>query len=335
MQQTIFGRTGLSVSRTGFGCIPIQRIPFEESTRILRRAYESGITLYDTATGYTTSEERIGIALGDVRKNIVLCTKTSAISPEEITKNIDNSLKMMKTDYIDVMQIHNPSFLPKPGDEDGIYDTYHKAKEQGKIRHISISAHGMRVATEAVTSGLYDTLQFPFSYISSPDELALIDLCKEHNVGILAMKGLCGGLLTNAKAAFAFLRQYENVIPIWGIQKMEELEEFLECEDNPPVLDGAMQAAMDADKKELSGNFCRACGYCLPCPADIPIPMAARITLLMGRSLRENFITEQWQENMHRIDNCTACGNCLAHCPYGIDTPELLRSQKKQYFEML
>ena len=335
MQKTILGQTGLTVGRTGFGCIPIQRIPFEESTAILRHAYNNGVTLYDTANGYTTSEERIGIALSDVRENIVLCTKSPTNSPEAVMANIDNSLKMMKTDYIDVFQAHNPSFVPEPGGDDGIYDCLLKAKEQGKIRNIGISAHDIKVAREAVVSGLYSTLQFPFSYLSSENELTLIDLCKEYNVGILAMKGMCGGLLTNAKAAFAFLRQYENVIPIWGIQKMEELNEFLACEQSPPALDDAMLKAIEHDKVELASNFCRACGYCLPCPVGIPIPTAARITLLLRRMVRENFITDTWKENMRRIDDCTNCGKCMANCPYGIDAAELLKVQQKEYFKLV
>lgn len=335
MEQMILGRTGLKVGRTGFGAIPIQRISYEESTKILQYAYENGVTLYDTANGYTTSEERIGIALGHVRDKIVLCTKSAPLAPDAILKNLENSLKMMKTDYIDVFQVHNPSFVPKLGGEDGIYDLLLKAKAQGKIRHISITAHKKHLAEEAVLSGLYDTLQYPFSYLSSDDEMALIDLCREHNIGILAMKALCGGLLTNAKAAFAFLRQYDNALPIWGIQTIEEVEEFITYENNPPTLDDEILKAIEADKKELSGSFCRACGYCLPCPANIPIPMAARMSFLLGRMIAENFLGNEWQDNMKRINDCADCGHCKAHCPYELDVPALLRNQYDAYFKAL
>lgn len=335
MQQTIFGKTELTVGRTGFGCIPIQRISYDESTELLRHAYANGVTLYDTANGYTTSEERIGIALSHVRDKIVLCTKSSAKTPEALMANIDNSLKMLKTDYIDVFQVHNPSFVPRPGGEDGIYDCLLKAKEQGKIRHIGFTNHKLQIAQEAAESGLYSTIQFPLSYLSTPQELELIELCKQLNIGVLAMKGLCGGLLTNAKAAFAFLRQYENVIPIWGIQKMDELNEFLECELSPPALDNAMLSTIEADRAELAGNFCRGCGYCLPCPVNIPINTAARITFLLRRSVSKNFITDEWKENMRNIDKCTNCGKCSAACPYGINAAELLRIQQKEYFEMV
>ncbi|MDR0455302.1 MAG: aldo/keto reductase [Treponema sp.] len=335
MQQTTFGRTGLTVGRTGFGCIPIQRIPYEESAALLQRAYENGVTLYDTANLYGTSEERLGIALHHVRDKIVLCTKSLPLSPDKIMANIENSLRMLQTDYLDVFQFHNPSVVPRPGAEDGLYDCALKAKEQGKIRHIGISEHSKDRAREAVLSGLYDTLQYPLSYLSTEDELSLIDLCRQHNVGLLAMKGLCGGLLTNAKAAFAFLRQYDNVIPIWGMQKMSELNEFLLYENEPPLLDDILRGSIEADRAELSGSFCRSCGYCLPCPANIPIPNAARIIFLVQRSSKEYWLSPEWQKNMRLIDGCTNCGHCKQHCPYGLDTPALLKSQQEEYFKLV
>jgi len=335
MDQTIFGKTDLKVGRTGFGCIPIQRIPYDESTAILRRAYEGGVTCYDTANGYTTSEERIGIAFEGMRDKVVICTKSGAGTPDALMANLENSLKMMKTDYVDVLQFHNPSFVPMPGGEDGMYDCLKKAQQQGKVRHIGISAHKKEPAIEAVKSGLYAVLQFPISYLSSAEELAIIELCREHNVGLLAMKALCGGILNNAKAAFAFLRQYENVIPIWGIQKMDELEEFLRYEDNAPALDAAVLKEIEADKAELAGSFCRACGYCLPCPAQIPIPMAARMSFLMGRMPSERFLQDEWQENMRRIEDCSDCGNCTKHCPYELDVPGLLKEQRATYLKNL
>jgi len=335
MQQTTFGRTGLQVSRTSFGCIPIQRISYEESTALLQHAYENGVTLYDTAHGYTTSEDRIGTALHHVRDKIVLCTKSPAQTPNELMAHLDNSLRMLRTDYIDVLQFHGPKFVPRPGDENGLYDCIKKAQAQGKIRFIGLSAHMLHVAKEAVESELYDTLQFPFSYLSTPEELAVTELCRKHNVGILGMKALCGGILNNAKAAFAFLRQYENIVPIYGIQTREELDEFLRYEKNPPALDDALQKEIDKDRVELAETFCRACGYCLPCPANIPIPMASRMTFLLGRMVAKNFQTPEWQENMRRISDCTNCGNCIKHCPYELNVPELLKTHQEEYFKLL
>jgi len=335
MQKTTFGKTVLTVSRTGFGCIPIQRISYDESAALLRRAYDNGVTLYDTANAYTTSEDRIGTALHHVRDKIVLCTKSAAQTPDKLMEHIENSLRMLRTDYIDVFQLHNPSFVPLPEGEDGLYACALKAKEQGKIRHIGITAHSKDNAKKAILSGLYETLQYPFSYLSSAEELALIALCREHNIGFLAMKALCGGLISNAKAAFAFLRQYENVIPIWGMQKMQELDEFLSYENNPPPLDGNLLSAIEKDKADLQGSFCRCCGYCLPCPAGIPINNAARIIFLARRAVKEYWLSEEWQKNMRLIDNCTNCGHCKQHCPYGLDVPTLLKTQQAEFFKMV
>jgi aryl-alcohol dehydrogenase-like predicted oxidoreductase len=335
MQQKVFGRTGLTVGRTGFGCIPIQRISYEESTSLLQHAFDHGVTLYDTANAYTTSEERIGAALHHVRGNIVICTKSGSLSPDKLMENIENSLRMLRTDYIDVLQFHNPPFVPRPGEKDGLYDCVLKAKTQGKIRYIGITSHSKDRAREAVLSDLYDTLQYPLSYLSTDEELALAALCRVHNIGLIAMKGLCGGLITNAKAAFAFLWQYDNIIPIWGMQKITELDEFLSYEKEPPSLDRALQKAIEADKTELSGNFCRCCGYCLPCPAGIPINNAARITFLARRAVKEYWLSKEWQDNMRLIDNCTNCGHCKEHCPYGLDTPTLLKRQQKEFFKMV
>jgi len=333
MEKTNFGNTGLTVGRTGFGCIPIQRISYDESTTLLRKAFEGGVTLYDTATAYTTSEERIGIALGHVRDKIVICTKSGANNKEKLVEHVENSLRMLKTDYIDVFQFHNPKIMPKPGDE--VYDCLLAMKEKGMVRHIGISSHSKDVAREAVLSGLYETLQYPLSYLSSEDEIEIVKLCKDRKIGFLAMKAMGGGLLKNAKAAFAFQRQFEGVIPIWGIQFMEELDEFLQYEANPPTMDSKMLEEINSDKEELSDNFCRSCGYCLPCPAGIPIPNAARITFLLGRTVKSNFLTKEWQENMRRIDDCVECGSCLARCPYNIDIPNQLKRQQKGFYEIL
>jgi predicted aldo/keto reductase-like oxidoreductase len=130
------------------------------------------------------------------------------------------------------------------------------------------------------------------------------------------------------------LRQFENVIPIWGMQKMSELNEFLLYENEPPMLDDTLRESIEADRTELSGSFCRSCGYCLPCPANIPIPTAARITFLIRRTIKQNWLTPEWRKNMRLIDDCTACGHCKQHCPYGLDTPSLLKSQQQEYFKI-
>ena len=332
MQKIRLGKTDLMVSRSGFGAIPIQRIDDGDSTALLRAAFDGGINYYDTARGYTTSEHKIGLALGDVRDKIIIATKSGAQTGEQLEFDLKTSLSELNTDYIDVYQFHNPSFIPAPGEPNGLYDAALKAKASGRIRHIGITSHRLDLAINMVKSGLFETMQFPMSSLASDDEIELVRLCKEHDVGFVAMKGLAGGLITNAKSAFAFLRRFDNVIPIWGMQYMRELEEFLDYEQNPPDLDDAMQEIINQDRAKLLGGFCRACGYCLPCPAEIPIPMAARMELLLGRMDWRGLITESWQEMMGRINNCAGCRHCIENCPYNLDAPELLKLNL-EYFE--
>lgn len=331
MNSTCLGRTGLMVTRTGFGALPIQRVDFDTARSILRRAYEGGINFFDTARGYSDSEEKIGYALSDVRNDIIIATKSPGKDRAGVLKDVQTSLRNLKTDHVDLLQLHFPRELPDPNDPESSYAGLKEAQARGMAHHIGITNHRLDLAREAVTSGCYETLQFPLSAISSVEDLALIDLCREYGPGLIAMKALSGGLLTNIPAAFAFIRQYENVVPIWGIQRLEELEEFLALDATPPALDAAMQEAIERDRAELAADFCRGCGYCLPCPADIPIPMAARMKLLLRRAPAENFLTEAWHANMMRIKECRNCGQCMERCPYDLDTPRILRSMLEDY----
>ena len=328
-----FGSTGLRASVVGFGAIPIQRISADESTKILRKAFDAGVNLFDTARGYTDSEEKIGAALSHVRKDIILATKTHAANAGEYRADLDNSLKNLKTDYIDLYQFHNPDFVPRPSDENGLYQAALEAKKAGKIRHICISFHKLDLANEAVESGLFDSLQFPLSCISSDADIALAKKCEDAGMGFLAMKAMAGGLITNSKAAFAYLYHKSAAFPIWGIQHEWELDEFLAYEKNPPALDETLLADIEKTKAELSGSFCRGCGYCLPCPAGIPISTAARLSYMIGRARPERYLTDSWSEQMELINECQDCGHCLAHCPYSLNVPEVLKAQYKSFIE--
>ena len=329
------GRTGIIVNKNGFGALPIQRIGKEEAAFLLKKAYDGGIRYFDTARAYSDSEEKIGYALKDVRSHIYIATKTMASTPEKFWEDLETSLRLLQTDYIDVYQLHNPPVCPKPGDETGLYDAMLEAKKQGKIRFIGITNHRIDVAEEAVESGLYDTLQFPFNYLSTERERALAEKCREKDMGFIAMKGLSGGLLTNSAAVYAYMARYENVLPIWGIQKEKELDEFLSYIDQPPVLDETLQKVIDSDIETLAGDFCRGCGYCMPCPVGIEINNCARMSLLLRRSPSAGHLSPEGQAKMKKIEDCLHCGACKSKCPYGLDTPKLLEENYKDYMEVL
>ena len=191
------------------------------------------------------------------------------------------------------------------------------------------------MALEAAKSGLYETVQFPFSYLSNEKDIELVRVCKEQNVGFIAMKGLAGGLITHSDAAMAFMTQFDNVLPIWGIQRESELEEWLSYMDNTPEMTPEMTAFIEKERKELAGDFCRACGYCLPCPAGIVINQCARMSLLLRRMPSAEWLSEKWQGEMKKIENCLQCGRCSSRCPYQLNTPELLKKNYKDYQDVL
>lgn len=329
------GSTNITVNKNGFGALPIQRISIEEAVCLLQKAYENGISFYDTARGYTDSEIKLGQAFHDVRPSIYLATKTMSTTVEGFWADLHTSLNNLQTDYVDLYQFHNPAFCPKPGDGTGLYEAMEEAKAQGKIRHIGITNHRQAVAREAVLSGLYETLQFPFSYLASQADLELVSMCKEQNMGFLSMKALSGGLITDSAAAYAFQAQFGHVLPIWGIQRETELDEFLHYIKNPPSMTDAVTARIEKDRKELSGNFCRGCGYCMPCPAGIEINNCARMSLLIRRSPSAAQLTEQVQKKMEKIKDCLHCNQCVSKCPYGINTPKLLEDNYRDYQEIL
>ena len=261
----------------------------EESIEILQTAYENGINFYDTAHFYTDSEEKIGRALSDVREDIFLASKSGAESVEEFWSDLETSLKSMKTDYLDLHQFHNISFCPK--EDDDLYKAMLEAKDNGMIKHIGITTHKITFAHEALDSGLYETLQYPFSYLSGKEELELVEKCKKLDVGFIAMKAMGGGLIKNSKA--------------------------------------------EKDKKELGENFCRGCGYCMPCPEEINISLCARMSLWIRRFPTEPNMDERTQEIMKKTLDCVECYECVDKCPYELDIPELLKENYEDYQNVL
>ena len=333
IEHVVLWKTGLKVNKNGFCALPIQRISKEDAVVLLQKAFQNGINYFDTARAYSDSEEKMGAALHEVRDQIIISTKTAAQNGKDFWKDLEMSLEKLQTDYIDLYQFHNPAFCPKPGDGSGLYEAALEAKEQGKIRHIGITNHRIAVAKEAVLSGLYETLQFPFSYLASEEEVELVELCRQKEVGFIAMKGLAGGLIHNSASAYAFMcqPQFAHVEPIWGIQREWELDEFLSYQEQAPELNEALLAEIQKDKDQLAGEFCRGCGYCMPCPAGIEINNCARMSLMLRRAPQEAWLPEEWQEKMKKIENCLHCGSCMKKCPYGLNTPELLKRNYEDY----
>lgn len=350
MKTATLGRTGIVTPANGFGALPIQRVDDETAVSILRNAWEGGMTFFDTARAYSDSEHKLGLAFGNwgepdpadpngwrgpKREEIFIATKTMAKTPDKFWDDLETSLAQLKTDYVDIYHFHNPAQCYRPGDGTGMYEAMLEAKAQGKIHFISVTAHRIGVAEEEVASGLYDTMQYPLNYLSTQRELDLLQKCIDADMGFLGMKGMSGGLISNSRAMMAYVANLDNYVPIWGIQRQSELDEWLSYMHDTPEMTPEIEEFIERERTELQGDFCRACGYCMPCPVDIKINQCARISLMLRRAPSASWLTDEWQAEMAKIDDCLNCGQCSAKCPYELDTPRLLRDNYADYKRVL
>ncbi len=336
MKQLSLGKTGITTPQNAFGMLPVQRRSKQDAVKLLRRAYEGGMTFFDTARAYSDSEEKFGAAFGEagLRDKIYVATKTMAETPEDFWRDLETSLTLLKTDRVDLYQFHCVGRCYAPGDGTGMYEAMLEAKKQGKVLHIGITAHKIGVAEEIVKSGLYETLQFPFSYLASERDTALCEACTRAGMGFIAMKGLSGGLLTNAEACMAFVSRYD-ALPIWGIQREEELETWLGFFEKDMPMTEELAAVIEKDRRELLGDFCRGCGYCAPCSVGIIINQCARMSQMIRRAPSDKWLNGYWQAEMAKIDDCIECGQCLSRCPYELNIPALLRKNLDDYRRVL
>lgn len=334
MKMITLGKTGITVPQNAFGALPIQRVDHETAISLLRNAYAGGMRFFDTARAYSDSEEKVGMAFSGMRDQVIIATKTQAKNPEDFRKDLETSLKLLQTDYIDIYQLHCAKRCYRPGDGTGMYEALLEAKARGKIRHIGITAHLVGVAEEIVASGLYETLQFPFSYLADAREIALVRACEAAGMGFIAMKGLAGGLLTNPAACMAFMQQFE-ALPIWGIQRQTELDQWLSFFTQEPELTPELQTIIEEDRNALAGEFCRGCGYCAPCTVDIVINQCARMAQMVRRAPSSVWLSPKWQAEMEKIADCVECGICMSRCPYGLDIPSLLKKNLADYRRIL
>ena len=334
MKNITLGKTGITTPQNAFGALPIQRVDIDQAVHLLRKAYDGGMTFFDTARAYSDSEIKVGKAFEGMRDKVYIASKTTAKDPEQFWKELDTTLTNLKTDYLDIYQLHCVPQCYKPDDGTGMYEAMVEAKRLGKIRHIGITAHKIGIAEEIIESGLYETLQFPFCYLATDRDVELVKSCEKAGMGFIAMKGLSGGLLTNSEACMAFMSEY-NVLPIWGIQRDKELDEWLSFFDRDVRMTDEIRVFIEKERTELLGDFCRGCGYCAPCTVGIPINNCARMSQLIRRAPSEEFLGEFWQGEMMKIEQCIDCGACKKRCPYELDIPTLLRKNLADYKEIL
>jgi predicted aldo/keto reductase-like oxidoreductase len=338
MQTIRLGKSGLEPSRVGFGGIPIQRLTEGAAVTVVRRCLDLGVDFFDTAHGYTTSEERIGHALAVMvgrRDRYILATKTPARDRAGAQRHLALSLSRLQTDYLDLWQFHNVSSFEAyeqvlgPG---GAMEAARKAQQEGAVRHIGITSHSMDIALRAVASGEFETVQFPFNFVTNEAAERLLPLAQAHDVGFIAMKPFAGGLLGNARLAIKYLLQFENVLPDPGIEIVEEIEEIVDIVNGPWALTAEERDEMEQVRAEVGTRFCRRCGYCEPCPQGVQITTIMNLRSFFKRFPAERFTGGWIAEAITSAELCIHCGECETKCPYNLPIQEML-DENKAFFE--
>jgi uncharacterized protein len=337
MRYRILGKTGIEVSEVGFGGIPIIRLSMEEAIKVLRRAYDRGITLYDTANMYLDSEEKIGRAFKGLRHHVVLATKSIKRDAEGAEAHIDQSLRLLGTDYLDLFQFHQVSqeadyqTLTGPN---GAMEAVTRARDAGKIRHIGFSSHSLEMAVRLVNTGLFSTVQFPFNFLEGAAAEKLHPVARPLDVGMLAMKPFGGGALESAKLCFKFLRQWSDVIPLPGFDAVAGVDEVVDFYATENVVSPEDLAAMEQCRAEVGQQFCRRCEYCQPCPHGVMIT-PSMIYPVIAHRMSPGIAARFSAKAMESVSNCIECGECLERCPYGLPIPEMIRKHYAMFEEHL
>jgi predicted aldo/keto reductase-like oxidoreductase len=327
MRSVRLGKTELLVSRVGFGGIPIQRLTEAEAVSVVRRCLDLGVTLLDTANGYTTSEERIGKAIAGRRHQVIIATKTAARDRATALQHLELSLKRLNTDYLDLWQLHNVS-TPEAYDQvlgpGGAMESAQEALRAGKIRHLGISSHSLDMALKAVLSGRFETIQFPFNFVTDEAAEELLPSTRQHDVGFIAMKPMAGGMLTDARLTIKHLLQFDNVIPDPGIQTIEEIEEIAAIVNGHWELTPQEWQEIERIRGEMEKRFCRRCDYCQPCPQEVRISTAVTVQSFWRRFPPERFFNGFVADAVESARRCGDCGECEERCPYDLPIREML-----------
>lgn len=337
MDKVRLGRTNLMVSQLGFGGIPIQRLSTDDAVAVVRASLDAGITFLDTAHGYGTSEERIGLAIQGRREGLVIATKAPAAEPALFRQQVETSFRRLQVEHIDLLQFHGVSSFDKyaaivqPG---GPYDIACALRDAGRVGHIGVTSHNLSVALQMVRDDRFETLMFPFNFITREPLDELIPLCRQHDVGFIAMKPVGGGLLWDIDTAFRWLRQVPDVVPLVGMQSLAEVAQNVGLMEGPAVLTAEDEALIAQRTRELGTRFCRACDYCQPCPQGIAISSVLRIQSFFRRMPAERFYDAETEQNIATAETCKSCGDCESRCPFELPIREMLRENTAWYRQM-
>ena len=335
MEYVTLGKTGLKISRMGFGGIPIQRIDAQGTKKLMTVMAEKGINYIDSARGYTVSESFIGEGLEGIRDKFILATKSMSRTKEAMAKDIDISLENFRTDYIDLYQVHNPSVeqLDQVIGADGALEALLEAKEAGKIGHIGLTAHSLEVFEKALEMDWVETIMFPYNIVERQGE-ALIHRCREKNIGFIDMKPLAGGAIEDGRLALRFICANPDVtVVIPGMYDVSEIEKNIEAVEDTTPLTGEELEGMEAVRKQLGTNFCRRCNYCQPCTVGINISGCFLFQGYLDRYGLEDWARDRYATIPVKAGACVECGECETRCPYNLPIREMLKECAQQFGE--
>ena len=333
MEYRVLGKTGLKISRVGLGGIPIQRIDAEGTKQLVHQLMDAGVNYIDTARGYTVSEEYLGYALEGIRDKFVLATKSPARTREAMAKDIETSLSKLRTDYIDLYQLHNPNpaQLEECIGEGGALEALLEAKEQGKIRHIGVTAHSAEVFARALELDWVETVMFPYNIVETHGE-DLIKKAAEKNIGFVDMKPLAGGAIEDATLAMRFLVNNPDVtVVIPGMADAKEAEQNLAAAADLSPLTAEELAKMEELRATLGTQFCRRCNYCAPCTVGINIPTVFVLQGYLDRYGLADWAQQRYDAMPVRASACVDCGACEPRCPYGLPIRQMLKEAAAKF----
>ena len=331
MEKRVLGRTDIKASVVGFGGIPIQGLSFAGAERVLLHAFDSGIDFYDTARGYTDSEEKLGRALEQHRDTIYIATKAMSRDAAGMKGELEASLRNLRTGMIDLYQFHavgSRQQLERILGPGGAYETLAKARDEGKVRWIGITGHSRDILLEATRLGMFDTVQLPFNAIETEWEDEVLPAAHAAEMGTIGMKPIAGGALADVPSAIRFTLTRGIDISIPGMDSVEQVEENITAADLVPPCPGELEALVK--EKEAWGElFCRRCGYCMPCPSGLNIPFLLLIEGYYNRYELKDWAVSRLDTLEMKYSDCTECGQCLEKCPYNLPIPELMKRAKR------
>lgn len=334
MKTIRLGKTDLVVPEIGFGGIPIQTPPEDDAIALVRESLDLGVTFIDTSRMYTCSEEYIGKAIKGRRSEVVLATKSASRTGEQVRQDLEQSLKNLQTDYVDLYQFHNvstPDDLQAVLAPGGPLEVVRKARKAGAVRHIGITSHRLAVAHDAIMTGLFETVMIGLNFVNTEAADDILPLAREHDTGVIVMKPMAGGMLEKPVLAFKYLQQFPGILTLIGIARKGEMAQIIRIVEEGGSLTDDDIREMDSMRTELGNGFCRMCNYCQPCPQKIMISAIMYTEVALKRFDPKRIFEGEWDTFMDKIPECIDCEECEKRCPYELPIRARIRAAYERY----